>query len=150
MSEYGELSARAGSTEFPHIPDWYEWQRLNVRKEVQSGTYNWSGEVRIESLPNAKGFVVFPEAGRLTHGVNGFTLTGVYKDEAFELHWNVSSLYSCHIEYDYMGRGDCIDLNTEHDTFYLFPDGKDYAVTKLSLATEELYVSKTQEEPINV
>ena len=30
MSEYGELTAVEGSTEFSHIPDWYEWERANV------------------------------------------------------------------------------------------------------------------------
>jgi len=32
-----------------------------------------------------------------------------------------------------------VDLNNNDDTFYLFPEGDDFSVTKLSLATEELY-----------
>ena len=41
--------------EFSHIPDWYEWERENVRREVKAGTYS-SGElpVRVDTLPNAK------------------------------------------------------------------------------------------------
>ena len=139
MSEYGELSATGGQTEFTHIPDWYEWERVNVRKEVEEGTYTFEAEVRIESLPNAKKFVVFKDAGRLAHDANGFTLTGVYDNEEFEITWAPSLLQSCHIEYNYMGRGDCIDLNTNDDTFYLFPKGGGYAVTKIALATEELF-----------
>ncbi|MCL1847649.1 MAG: 1-acyl-sn-glycerol-3-phosphate acyltransferase [Coriobacteriia bacterium] len=138
MSELGELSALTGKTEFSHIPSWYEWERSNVRSEVQAGAYSFDAEVRIESLPNARGFVVFEEPGRLTHGKDGFTLTGVYESEPFALNWSVPSLYSCHIEYDYKGRGDCVDLNTENDTFYLFPQGEGFAITKLALATEEL------------
>ena len=34
MDEHGELHALEGETEFPHIPDWYEWERNNVKKEV--------------------------------------------------------------------------------------------------------------------
>ena len=139
MSEFGELRALSGETEFPHIPDWYEWERANVRREVAEGAYALETQVRIESLPNAKGFVTFDEPGRLTHTMDGFALTGAYVGEPFALNWPVQSLYSCHIEYDYMGRGDCVDLNTSDDTFYLFPEGGDFAVTKIALATEELY-----------
>jgi len=139
MSEIGELSAKNGTTEFSHIPDWYEWERLNVRKEVESGGYAFSAEVRIESLPNAKGFITFPETGRLTHDLSGFSLSGVCDGEPFVLNWPAQSIYSCHIEYDYKGRGDCVDLNTIDDTFYLFPVGGDFAVTKLALATEEIF-----------
>jgi hypothetical protein len=52
----------------------------------------------------------------------------------------VKSMYSCHIEYDYLGKhGDCIDLNTLEDTYYIYPEGSDFSVTKIALATEELY-----------
>jgi len=139
MSELGELSAQDGETEFSHIPDWYEWERSNVRREVENGTYSFDAQVRIESLPNAKQFVTFKEAGRLTHNMEGFNLTGTYEDEPFDINWKPPLLHSCHIEYDYMGRGDCIDLNTNDDTFYLFPKGDGFAVTKIALATEEIY-----------
>jgi len=139
MTELGELQAQNGETEFSHIPDWYEWQRGNVRREVEAGAYSFEAEVRVESLPNAKRFITFPEPGHLTHNSDGFTLTGVYEGEPFELRWSPQALYSCHIEYDYMGRGDCIDLNTNDDTLYLFPAGDNFAITKISLATEELH-----------
>ena len=52
----------------------------------------------------------------------------------------VPSLYSCHIEYEYLGKfGDCVDLNTLEDTWYIYPHGKDFSVTKMALATEEMY-----------
>ncbi len=49
------------------------------------------------------------------------------------------SMYSCHIEYDYMGKGECIDLLTLNDTYYIYPKTKSWSATKLSLVTEELY-----------
>jgi hypothetical protein len=54
----GELSADEGETEFSHIPDWYEWERANVRREVEEGRYS-SGElpVTVDTLPNAKRFI---------------------------------------------------------------------------------------------
>ena len=43
-------------------------------------------------------------------------------------------------KYNYLHKyGDCIDLNTLDDTFYIFPHAKEYAVIKIALATEETY-----------
>ena len=141
MTELGELEAERGETEFSHIPDWYEWQRKNVRAEVASGTYS-SGElaVHVDSLPNAKGFLRLGE-GTLVHDMNGFTVSGTDADgDPFRMEKPAPSLYSCHIEYEYLGKyGDCIDLNTPTDTLYIYPEGEDFSVTKLALATEELY-----------
>ncbi|MDR1565554.1 MAG: 1-acyl-sn-glycerol-3-phosphate acyltransferase [Oscillospiraceae bacterium] len=135
LSEYGELKGERG---FSHIPDWYEWERENVRTEVANGTYSFEAEAQIESLPNAKGFCKLG-TGRLTHGMEGFTLKGEYENEPFEISWSVASMYSCHIEYNYNGKGACVDLNTLEDTFYIYPQNTAFAVTKIALATEELY-----------
>ena len=141
LSELNELSADEGETEFSHIPDWYEWERANVRAEVEEGRYS-SGELKahVMSLPNAKRFLHMGE-GTLIHDMDGFHVKGADKDgDSFEMEKPVSSLYSCHVEYEYLGKhGDCVDLNTLEDTWYIHPYGEDYAVTKMALATEELY-----------
>jgi len=139
MSELGELAAVSGETEFSHIPDWYEWERANVQKEIAAGTYSFKAKVRVESLPNDKRFIVFEERAELTHNLNGFNLKGSYNGEPYDIDWPAATMYSCHIEYDYFGRGDCVDLNTADDTLYLFPEEGDFSITKISLATEELY-----------
>ena len=141
MSELGELCAESGETEFSHIPDWYEWERSSVRREVEAGTYS-SGElpVTVDSLPNARRFLRLGE-GTLVHDMEGFTVRGVDVDgDPFEMRKSVPSLYSCHIEYEYLGKhGDCVDLNTLEDTWYIYPHDCDFSVTKMALATEELY-----------
>ena len=141
MTELGELSAVEGETEFIHIPDWYEWERENVKKEVAAGIYS-SGKmpVTVDSLPNAKRFIRLGE-GTMIHDMDGFRVRGVTADgEAFEMVKNVPSLYSCHIEYEYLGKhGDCVDLNTMEDTWYIYPHDIPFSVTKMALATEELY-----------
>ena len=143
MSELGELKAVEGETEFSHIPDWYEWERENVKREVAEGTYS-SGElsVSVNTLPNAKKFIHLGE-GTMIHDMNGFTVRGTDVDgDPFEMIKTVPSLYSCHIEYEYLGKfGDCVDLNTLEDTWYIYPDPskENFAVTKMALATEELY-----------
>ena len=148
MSEYGRLSGDDGVTEFYHIPDWYEWERANVRKEVDEGRYSFSSDVRVDSLPNAKGYIDLGKA-KLTHNMQGFVLEGEYNGEHYKIEKSVASMYSCHIEYNYLGKhGDCIDINTLNDTFYIYPEGCDFSVTKIALATEELYKHKMGNEGI--
>ena len=102
---YGELRADEGETEFSHIPDWYEWERENVRREVEAGSYS-SGvlPVRVDSLPNARRFLRLGE-GTMVHDMNGFAVRGITPEgEPFEMIKTVPSLYSCHIEYEYLIR----------------------------------------------
>ena len=141
MTELGELRALEGDTEFHHIPDWYEWERSNVRAEVREGRYS-TGElpVHVYSLPNALRFIRLGD-GKMIHDSNGFRVWGTDVDgDPFEMVLPVPSLYSCHIEYEYLGKyGDCVDLNTLQDTWYTYPFDCDFSVTKMALATEELY-----------
>ncbi len=150
MLETGELQATTGQTEFTHIPDWYEWERANVRKEIEEGRYS-TGElpVHVDTLPNAKKFIRLGD-GIMVHDMNGFTVRGKDADgDPFEMIKNVPSLYSCHIEYEYLGKfGDCVDLNTLRDTWYVYPepDRCDFSVTKMALATEELYFAHRRKQ----
>ncbi|MDD3424118.1 hypothetical protein [Sphaerochaeta sp.] len=153
MTEYGELRAiqRADDeqllvTEFPHIPDWYEFERKQVRVQIEAGTYCLKTKVHVEALPNAKGYIPLGDA-LLIHDMQGFKLEGMFGKEGFLLAKTPLSMYSCHIEYEYFGKGDCIDLSTLEDTYYIYPKEQKFSVTKIALATEELfaYYSKEQE-----
>lgn len=144
MAEDGSLFSNTNEVYFSHIPSWYEWERANVRKEVREGRYS-SGDlrVRVMSLPNAKRFIDFGY-GYMRHDMNGFkvTLDKQFSDEPSEMIKPVSSLYSCHIEYEYLGKyGDLVDLNTLEDTWYIHPVEGKFSVTKMALATEELYMA---------
>ena len=139
MDEHCELHAIDGITEFPHIPDWYEWERAEVRREVEKGTYGITCRAQVDALPNAARYIDIGMA-TLTHDMSGFTLSGTYKDEPYTVKLDAPSQYSVHIEYDYLGKkGDCVDLNTINDTLYVYPEGSDFSVTKMALATEELW-----------
>ncbi len=139
MTELSELKAKNGTTEFSHIPDWYEWERAEVRKEVENGTYGITLKAQVDALPNADRYIDIGMA-TLTHDMSGFTLSGSYNGEDYTVKLDAPSQYSVHIEYDYLGKkGDCVDLNTIRDTLYVYPEGKDFSVTKMALATEELY-----------
>ncbi|MBO4857743.1 MAG: hypothetical protein J5527_04455, partial [Treponema sp.] len=137
--ELSELKAKTGETEFTHIPDWYEWERSEVRKEVENGTYGITLKAQVDALPNADRYIDIGMA-TLTHDMSGFTLSGSYNGEDYTVKLDAPSQYSVHIEYDYLGKkGDCVDLNTIRDTLYVYPEGKAFSVTKMALATEELY-----------
>lgn len=141
MTELGELRADSGETYFPHIPDWYEWERDIVKEEVAAGTYS-SGvmPVKVESLPNAKGYIELG-TGEMVHDMNGFRVTVTGDDgSVYTMEKTVPSLYSCHVEYEYLFKhGDCVDLNTLDDTWYIYPYDCSFSVTKMAIATEELY-----------
>ncbi len=149
MTELGELKAVEGETEFSHIPDWYEWERKNVREEVENGTYS-TGEmpVDVKSLPNAKKFIDVG-SGKMIHDMDGFrvTLDDPEKSDTAEINLKAANTYSVHIEYRYLFKnGDCVDLNTRNDTWYVYPHDCDFAVTKMALATEELYFNEMRKK----
>ena len=148
MQTDGLLKCLNHEDTFTHIPSWYEWERENVKKEVEGGTYS-SGllNVFVRSLPNSKKFIDLGH-GTLIHDMNGFKVVGKDADgNDFEMIKDVPSLYSCHIEYNYLNKfGDCIDLNTLKDTWYIYPEGKDFSITKMALATEELYFKKKRDD----
>lgn len=139
MTELGELKALEGETEFSHIPDWYEWERENVRRELLDGTYKFEDEVHIHSLPGVK-FIDLGE-GKATHDLeNGFVVTGHYNGHEFRIQRSTKSLYTLHIEFIYgkLDKTDCFDVSVKNDSLYCIPKKKD-VVTKLMFATEEAY-----------
>ena len=146
MNEDGSLKALIGETEFSHIPDWYEWQRVEVRKQIENGSYSFSDEVEVYSLPRCMRFVNLGKA-RLTHNSeDGFVLEGHYRGKDYKIQRKPIEMYGVHIEYDYcyIKPFDCIDISTEKDSFYCYPKSKN-VVTKLSLATEEIFKIKKEE-----
>lgn len=139
MDVYGRLRGIDGDGVFTRVPDWYEWERANVRKEIEDGKYRFEDAVRVDSLPNSKGFIPLGE-GTLVHGPDGFRLEGVFDGEPFTLVKEPLSTYSIHIELDYLGKGaDCISLSTLDDTYYIYPLHAKNVVTKLHFAAEELF-----------
>ncbi len=139
MDVYGQLHGQDGVTEFAHIPHWYEWQRENIRQEVIAGTYGMECEVLIDSLPNSAGFIPLGR-GTLRHDMQGFVLRGEHLGTPFEVVKSVPSLYSIHVEFNYIDKKmDCIDISTHDDTYFCYPVIRDASVTKMAIATEELF-----------
>ncbi len=137
MDEYGQLHALEGETEFAHIPDWSNWERACVREEIENGTYYFEDDVRIETLPNAWKFYK-QGMGKLIQTPEETRVECNYYGEPYILSRSAKSLESMHIEYDYLGRGDCVDISIPDDSFWCYLTKRD-AITKISFATEEIH-----------
>lgn len=140
LNEDGTLSALTGKTEFSHVPDWFEWERTQVREQIRRGEYSFSDDVEIYSQPRCWKFEYLGD-GKLTHDVKeGFIVEGFYRGEKYHIQRKPIQTNSLHIEYDYcyLKPLDCVDISTENDSFYCYPK-KENVVTKLAFATEEIY-----------
>ena len=143
--ETGELRAMEGETEFDHIPDWYAWEREQVKAQIERGEYSFEDEVEVYSLPLCWTFKKLGK-GKLRHDPDeGFILDGHYRGAAYQIHRTPQEMNSLHIEYDYcyIKPYDCVDISTENDSFYCYPT-KQNVVTKLAFATEILYEKKME------
>ncbi len=142
LNYYGELEAENGETEFKFPTDWYLWEREQVKKEIYDGNYYFESDVIVDDLPNHKGFVRIGK-GKLVHDMNGFSLHGVrdYDGEPFEMVIPAAGQYACHVEFNHKfgGYRDCLSLNTLDDTWFIYPEAKDFSGTKMSLAVEEIF-----------
>ncbi len=148
MNKYGQLESSTKT--FTHIPSWYEWERKCVREEIKNNSYSSSLlDCTIDSIPNDK--FIHLGKGKMIHDMNGFKLyTKDYDGNELVVERKISEMYSLHIEYQYLFKhGDCVDLNTEQDTYYIYPEGK-FNVTKMALATEELYFNELEQKGIKI
>ena len=145
--EDGYLQALEGETEFDHIPDWFSWERQQVKEQIEQGQYCFEDEVQVWSLPRVWRYIPLGRA-KLTHTVeNGFTLEGFYRGERYYIHRQPQQTNSLHVEYDFgpLGKRDFVDISTENDSFYCRPT-QENVITKLAFATEEIYL-RSQKKP---
>ncbi|MBE5784847.1 MAG: 1-acyl-sn-glycerol-3-phosphate acyltransferase [Clostridiales bacterium] len=147
LEEDGSLRALEGETEFPHIPDWFEWERMEVRKEIERGEYAFHDTVDVYSLPRCWRYFHLGEATFTHTAEEGFVIEGFYNGKPYRVHRTPESMIALHIEYDYcyIKPFDCVDISTDRDSFYCYPAKKN-VITKLAFATEELYKLKTEKK----
>ena len=136
LDEYGSLRARDGETEFSHIPDWYNWQREQVREAILSGTYRLDVDVDIGVMVDFKAIYMVGE-GHLTHDENGFTLTGC--DGTLTYTQSPKASYGLYSDYFWYEIGDVICIGDRKCLYYCFPKGAGDVVAKTRQAAEELY-----------
>ena len=135
LDELGQLRALNGETEFPHIPDWYAWERAQVRQELEEGRYLLDVPVEIGMLVDFMAIYLVGE-GRLRQDQGGFTLDGCEGKLHFERPARLN--YSLYADYYWYELGDIICIGDQNTQYYCFPK-QATPVAKARLATEELY-----------
>lgn len=132
----GFMKAAEGETEFPHIPDWYAWQRECVRDEIIKGEYKIECEVEIYMMIDTKCIYKVGE-GVLTHTKDGFILEGC--DEQLNYTQAPELSYSLYSDFYWYEIGDVISIGTPKVLYYCIPKSKEDIVAKARIGAEEIY-----------
>ena len=135
MEENGRIKAQDGVTEYPHIPDWYAWERETIRKEVLDGTYSMSLDVDIRMMVDFKA-IYHVGSGVLKHTPNGFVLDGC--DSKLHYEQSPTASYSVYSDYFWYELGDVVCIGNRDCLYYCFPKQKD-VVARIRIAAEEIY-----------
>ncbi len=139
LTELGYLQAVDGQTAFTHVPNWYAWERGQVRNELENGTYRMQVKVDIAMLVDYKALYKVG-TGTLTHDENGFRLVGC--NGKIDYTQGPLASHSLNADYYWYEIGDVICIGNKDALYYCFPRGGADVVTKTRLATEELYKLK--------
>lgn len=136
LNEYGQLVPMGSSKGFSHIPDWYKWEREQVKAEIDSGTYSLDTEVNVWISLDTKTLYDIGE-GRLVHTKDGFILTDKNGEKIYE-HKPMAS-YSICSDFNFYEVGDVIAIANPECIYYCFPKDQTVPVAKARLAAEEIY-----------
>ena len=136
LSELGELIGVDHDEEFAHVPDWYKWERDEVRKEIEAGEYLLDTPVNIWISTDLKGVYEVGE-GRLVHNRDGFRLTGA--DGQIDYTHKPLTAHSICADFNFYEVGDIIALSAPECIYYCFPKDQTIPVAKARLAAEEIY-----------
>ena len=143
LTELGFLKAEKAM--FTHVPDWYSWQRQEVRKELEEGSYKLDVDVDIAMMVNFNAIYMVGE-GHLTHTTEGFRLTGC--DGKLDYAQGPLTCYSLYSDYYWYEIADMICIGNQDVLYYCFPKNCGDVVAKTRLAAEELYkMKKTRRGP---
>ena len=134
LDELGRLECEGAECEISHIPDWYRWEREEVRRELEAGTYSLDIEVDIVIAVDTKAmYRVGP--GRLVHDLDGLHLTS----EEIDYHHKPLASYTICSDFNFYEIGDVIGFGDNKCLYYCFPKDQTVSVAKVRLAAEELY-----------
>ena len=135
LDTFGFLKGVNVEPVFTHIPDWFAWERDQIRSEIEAGTYKLDVPCDIAILKDSKALYMVG-SGRLVHDNSGFVLDGC----GGRLHYEQSpaASYSVNSDYFWYEIGDIVSIGTNDCLYYCFPKEGDI-VAKTRLAAEELH-----------
>lgn len=135
LTELGQLKAAEGETEISHIPDYYRWEREQVRQEILEGRYQLDVEVDIAIQVDYKAIYKVGK-GRLVHNNDGFHLTGC--DGRLDYVQMPLASYGLYADYYWYELGDVVCVGDTDVHYFCFPP-EGVSVAKIRLAAEEMY-----------
>ena len=143
LNEYGSLVPVTSDEGFNHIPDWYKWEREEVKKEILAGEYKLDAPVNVWISLDTKKLYDIGE-GRLCHTDEGFVLYDAKGNQLYE-HKPLAS-YSICADFNFYEVGDVISIANPECIYYCFPKDQTTPVAKARLAAEEIYKIKHEEK----
>ena len=135
LREDGQLEQNE-TKQLSAVPDWFHWEREQVRSEITAGTYSLDTPVEIYMLVNTKA-IYHVGQGKLIHNNNGFVLDGC--DGKLHYEQGPHAGYRLYSDYYWYEIGDMICIGDMKTLYYCFPKQSGDIVAKARIATEELY-----------
>ena len=136
LNEYGRIESEGGA-EFPHPTEWYDWEREQVRRQIEEGEYSLDLDVDIMIIVDTK-HLFKAGHGRLTHDPKqGFRL--VSDDGQIDYTHKPGASYSLNSDFNWYELGDVICIGDGECLYYCMPTKDRGVVAKARLATEEIY-----------
>lgn len=135
LDVYGKLKGINIEPKFTHIPDWFAWEREQIKEEIEQNKYKLDVPCDIAILKDSKALYMVG-SGRLRHDNNGFVLDGC--DGKLHYEQSAGASYSVNSDYFWYEIGDIVSIGTNDCLYYCFPKEGDI-VAKTRLAAEELY-----------
>ena len=135
LDTLGRLKGVNVAPKFTHIPDWFAWEREQIKEEIENKTYVLDVPCDIAILKDSKALYMVG-TGRLHHDVNGFVLDGC--DGKLHYEQSPGASYSVNSDYFWYEIGDIVSIGTNDCLYFCFPKEGDI-VAKTRLAAEELY-----------
>ena len=143
LNELGQLEPIGDSKlTFSHIPDWYNWERNEVKKEIEENTYLLDTDVEIGVMVNYDAIYMIGK-GHLVHNSDGFHLTNA--DGSLDYTQSPLSSYGLYADYYWYELGDMICIGNTDILYYCFTPNN-VPVAKARQAAEELYKIKKSEK----
>jgi hypothetical protein len=137
LTENGFMKATEGETEIDHIPDWYNWEREELRREITEGNYKgFDVPCDIMMIMDSKSVYCVGE-GRIAHDMDGFHLTGC--DGKLDYRQSSKSMYTCESAFHWYEIGDVIGIGNHNALYFAMPKEDKHVVCKARLAVEEIY-----------
>ncbi|MCL2771414.1 MAG: 1-acyl-sn-glycerol-3-phosphate acyltransferase [Firmicutes bacterium] len=133
-------------TIFSQVPDWAEWQREEVRKEIVAGTYFFEEEMEAASLVHPHKFRRIGKV-KFRHDMNGIRVEGHYRGKDYVLTRAPHEMYTLIVSYFTLGakKNHIIEFCTPDDSFNFIPKNEQVE-QKLCFAVEEMYKIATKQK----